>query len=582
MSIDMYVSKSKNQAASVSKMCATYEVGFEDLQKAINDFVINSPALQGRAYDSAKDYFAKVLLPLAKGGMLLTEAVDNAVKSFPETYTTQVDSSDLKQSELETKIRQAEYLIRELEDIRSQLVSSSVTWETRNEQLSFNANILNIYRRSKQDLEEKLDKLLAFNASSPALFSEIASLEQTVHQGLAQARTAWSATSGTFIIPSDLSWTQSIHDKWDMRDLAGKSKHEFLLTLQEQFGFDEETAKQIYRLKENLDRMFPDISQQYRDYILLRIFSGVTYGSKKWELTAGSLEGYYFLFRDFAVTGIAKNYEEILEELGLSSQEIKEFKYNLGIQHEFSGASELYNIEFIKKNDLEKYNLFKKKLINVYGNMSDEEFEKRWNANLNRFSNKADFTHQSVTMATILYNNPLRLSNLRGLSNEFTNELAGWRGDTTTQADANPSIANDDYQADLDAVNITRMMEDNEIDYLMASNQYYSDIKNSKYTRAEKFKNNVDFEYVKSAILDDLAPRYEYTYNGNKMQQSSKARYDSPYIHTERELTETEKLNYVKENYPQSYNFIKSVEYNQNNVKNYANEGKELWARKNG
>ncbi|WP_088838733.1 T7SS effector LXG polymorphic toxin [Listeria sp. ILCC792] len=578
MSIDMYVSKSKNQAASVSKMCATYEVGFEDLQKAINDFVINSPALQGRAYDSAKDYFAKVLLPLAKGGMLLTEAVDNAVKSFPETYTTQVDSSDLKQSELETKIRQAEYLIRELEDIRSQLVSSSVTWETRNEQLSFNANILNIYRRSKQDLEEKLDKLLAFNASSPALFSEIASLEQTVHQGLAQARTAWSATSGTFIIPSDLSWTQSIHDKWDMRDLAGKSKHEFLLTLQEQFGFDEETAKQIYTLKEGLDKKFPHFSQQRKDYFLFRILGSISYEGFTWDQTAGNLDFYFSTYKvkdDGNIEVTTKSIEEIMKELGLKDEEIKSLRVELIIQNYFSGKvdtklekdSYIYQTE---KTHFEKY----------FGSLSDEKFEELWNS-YKKYSGKADYTHQMITMASNLNDNYFRLANGvglihgKGFNHEFVNELSGWRGDATSQAAGMKAIlGNDDYKADLDAVNILHLMDNKKISYETASNQYYSDIKNGKYTRAGAFKDNVDFEYVKSEILKSETPVFEYTINGETYQTKFEERYDVPYKNTERVLTESERLNSLKEKSPASYNFIKSLENDLNELKIYAEEGK--------
>lgn len=39
-------------------------------------------------------------------------------------------------------------------------------------------------------------------------------------------------------------------------------------------------------------------------------------------------------------------------------------------------------------------------------------------------------------------------------------------------------------------------------------------------------------------------------------------------------ITEKEKLNYVKEHYPASYDFINSLENNQNEYTNYASEGK--------
>ena len=37
--------------------------------------------------------------------------------------------------------------------------------------------------------------------------------------------------------------------------------------------------------------------------------------------------------------------------------------------------------------------------------------------------------------------------------------VSGWLGDTTDVADTKPSIGNDDYKADLDAVNIINIMK---------------------------------------------------------------------------------------------------------------------------
>ncbi|MGX7417423.1 transposase, partial [Carnobacterium gallinarum] len=124
MSIDMYVSASKNQAKSVSDMTKQQIMGYEELQKAIADFTLNSPFLTGKAYDTSKAFFSTVLYPLAQGGILLSEAVDRAVTKFPEDYQSQVDSGNLKQSDLEEKIRQAEGLIGQAEGIRTMLESS--------------------------------------------------------------------------------------------------------------------------------------------------------------------------------------------------------------------------------------------------------------------------------------------------------------------------------------------------------------------------------------------------------------------------------------------------------------------------
>lgn len=210
MSIDMYVSASQRQAGSVSTMCKQHVQGYEQAQKAINDFALNSPFLTGKAYDSGKAYFSSVLYPLAQGGILLSEAVEQAVKKFPEEYIAQVDSGDLKQSDLERKIQEANRLLSQAEDIRHELSSSNTPVLLKTFQLAKNAVLIGIYGNVKKELEEQLQKLLDFNASSPNIFSEIASLQSAVNQGLAQTKTSWNAVTGTFTVPKDLSWVKTI------------------------------------------------------------------------------------------------------------------------------------------------------------------------------------------------------------------------------------------------------------------------------------------------------------------------------------------------------------------------------------
>lgn len=210
MSVDMYLSSSQQQASSVSSLCKKQIEGYESAQKAIADFVGNAPNLKGKAYDSGKAYFNAVLSPLAKGGILLSEAVEKAVKKFPEDYIAKVDSGDLKQSELEERIREVSQRLSQMQTARDAINSSKTPDLSKGYQLTANSMLMNVYNAQKQKLQEKLEKLLEFNATSPQLFSDIASLQSAVEQGLAQATNAWNASTGTFNIPSekDLEWAK--------------------------------------------------------------------------------------------------------------------------------------------------------------------------------------------------------------------------------------------------------------------------------------------------------------------------------------------------------------------------------------
>ncbi len=89
--------------------------------------------------------------------------------------------------------------------------------------------------------------------------------------------------------------------------------------------------------------------------------------------------------------------------------------------------------------------------------ITEDEFKKLWDSQIDAFKEKTDFFHQYITMATYLYGK-LRLADLRG-EHKNTNDMSGWFGDTTDVADTTPSIGNDDYKADLDAVNIVSLMK---------------------------------------------------------------------------------------------------------------------------
>ena len=72
------------------------------------------------------------------------------------------------------------------------------------------------------------------------------------------------------------------------------------------------------------------------------------------------------------------------------------------------------------------------------------------------------------------------------------------------------------------------------------------------YNRAEEFKKNVDFNEVKNKIYNQLSESY--------------------ILEKGRIIGLPSNINYIKEKYPQTYNFIKSVENNQNDIQDYYGE----------
>lgn len=183
------------------------------------------------------------------------------------------------------------------------------------------------------------------------------------------------------------------------------------------------------------------------------------------------------------------------------------------------------------------------------------DFDTLWNSNYSKYSGKTDFAHQSITTATHLYDKPAP-ADVYGIFMGGTSALAGWRGDVTKDAEDKPSLGNDDYKADLDTVNITSIMQKNKVDYISASNLYYDGISSGSYTRANAFKENVSLDYVKKAVYNSLVPSKVVDLGPNIQSYSGRR-------------TDAESMEYLKKNYPDSYNFIRSLEEGKNDLQDY-------------
>ena len=140
----------------------------------------------------------------------------------------------------------------------------------------------------------------------------------------------------------------------------------------------------------------------------------------------------------------------------------------------------------------------------MYGeHLTKADFIEKWNRDRKAYYGTGDCTHQAITMATNLYNNYLRPANIVGLmyssldSHKLTNELAGWRGDVTSQVVKKPSMNCDDYKADLDAVNILHLCnKDKSRNPIEVYNEYYKGIREGTINRAKMFKKIVGFKYT--------------------------------------------------------------------------------------
>nr|WP_232806091.1 T7SS effector LXG polymorphic toxin [Staphylococcus caledonicus] len=207
----MYVGRSKKQASDVGESVKSLTSSYEDLQKGIMQF-IGEGELQGQTYDSGKQFFSTVILPLTESIKILDELTEQACREFVEKYQADVDTQSLKESELEEDIHELEHQISQLEAMNASL---SLKPSQNSALLSSNQQMMESLQNQKNELEDKLRKLRQFDAESSHIFKEVESFQNTVQQGINQAKTSWNPGKQVFHIPfgKEMEWAQVSQQK---------------------------------------------------------------------------------------------------------------------------------------------------------------------------------------------------------------------------------------------------------------------------------------------------------------------------------------------------------------------------------
>lgn len=214
MSINMILGSAQSQTNSIKNLTTSQIGSYQQIQQALSNFMFQTNSLQGAAYDSAKAYCGSVLSPLIDGCILLNKAIEKANEEYINKYTSEVYGDSLKQSDLE----------RLIDETKSQIALNENLLNEQFEQdpvdLSEVSNLqekIDSYRKIQRDLEEKLSKLLAFDANSVSIFQEVDVLSYSVAQGIALAQRSWSPTLKTFMLPgkNEMGWVGTIKEIWE-------------------------------------------------------------------------------------------------------------------------------------------------------------------------------------------------------------------------------------------------------------------------------------------------------------------------------------------------------------------------------
>ncbi|MEY8701307.1 T7SS effector LXG polymorphic toxin [Streptococcus ferus] len=217
--VKMVLGSSDSQATSVAALADSYTAAFESLISAF-DNLANEDKLSGSAYTNIKSYGSSVVAPLVKAFILMADAAKADVQKLPDEYRAQVGGEDLDE---ETLTAQISAYATTIEANQTSATSLGKT-EPMTDAVQTSINSLNDAVASdtaaKAELEEKLRKLLEYNAQSSGFFNDIAALESAVTTGISQLQAGVTSFNGTFTLPSkkDLAWTKTVNSQWEERE----------------------------------------------------------------------------------------------------------------------------------------------------------------------------------------------------------------------------------------------------------------------------------------------------------------------------------------------------------------------------
>ena len=191
---------------------------YEALGKSLSQIENSASLLSGTAYDSFRTFITSVVQPLKEAGIALAEATQESVKKLPTSYRTEVADEDLQEEKLVSDIEQCDRMIAifhaEINEIAASKSTSAGDFQRLQRlQRIQGLNVLeSIFKATKNKLQEKLNKLRAFNASSPSIFWEIDVLAQAIRIAVNQINVAWNPNTGMYSIPKDLSWSDLVNE----------------------------------------------------------------------------------------------------------------------------------------------------------------------------------------------------------------------------------------------------------------------------------------------------------------------------------------------------------------------------------
>ena len=407
-------------------------------------------ALCGKSYDNIREYFNLFHVVAIQGTILFAEEMIQANNAYKGCISGQlggigyVDEDALK--------RDAKCIEEQINQVYELMGRSKV---------SYSAMLDSLYDALRL-VNKKLDQIEGFISATGGIYQGAEASKESL------GRAVSCIDSSSFdnnmvnyrVRQIDREWADKIKSQWIEKEI--REKELYINAMKECYGFDDETSRILYDLYYRMwNEGVTDINQKYFAILASPVYGGEE-GIKTvaWKKIAGIYD--------------EESLERVLEGYGLTEVEWDEIRNELNNNYKKSQEKQITD-------------------DNVY-------------------YGKSDLSHMSVICATMLKDNEAIWKFAGGAAGWVFNGIfnleanAGYVGDVYGTLGNGTKLTQDDYKADLDAVNIFNRLGEN-TNLIRTMGIYYQEISDGDANRAREFVTNLgkgDYkkgvEYLQSQV----------------------------------------------------------------------------------
>lgn len=392
--------------------------------------------LCGESYDNIRDYYNTFHVVVMQGTILFAEKMIQTNNAYKGCISGQlagigyVDEDALERDAkcIEEQINQVYELMRVSRGSYSAMLES--------------------LKDALRLVDKKLEQIKGFVKSTKRIYQNVDASKESLRRAISciDGSTFDNNMINYQMKQIDREWVNKIRSQWIEKEI--REKKLYINAMKECYGFDDETSQILYNLYYRMwNDGVTDLNQKY--FAILA--SPAYYNSKRFDIKTPAWQ---------KIAGIydKESWEQVLEEYGLTEAERVALWGGLEGNYLLSDEKE--------KSDAKGY------------------YE------------KSDLCHMSVICATMLKDNETGWQLLGGAAGWIFNGIfnleanAGYVGDIYGTLGNGTKLTQDDYKADLDAVNIDNRLKKNS-NLINVMGTYYLGISNGDINRANEFVTNL-------------------------------------------------------------------------------------------